>query len=383
MQIRSLRRPIPLALLSALVLAADLGSAATTTLYFRAAPVTNTMPDGRSVVMWGFARDTGPATADGLVQVPGPSIFLPSNNNQNLVIQLTNTLPEPVSIVIPGQLGSLGDPARNADGRVRSFTHETPPGGSALYSWTNVAPGTFLYHSGSHPAVQVQMGLYGALIRSNSNGRAYPNAAPHDAEVTLLLSEIDPALHDAVASNGFGPGFAMSSTLRYQPQYFLINGACYTNGLQTNGLAHALMGSIPHSGGSRRALLRFLNAGLDYHAPVLGSYSVDVFAEDGKLLPASRSLCSLFLPPLKTMDAFLTLTDTNVGTVPLFDRRLGLVNGANGSPGGMISYLAVSKTRSRHRRHQHSEQRNRQHQPNLALLPWAPGCRQQSHCLAP
>ena len=33
-----------------------------------------------------------------------------------------------------------------------------------------IAPGTYLYHSGTHPAVQVQMGLYGALTKNAVDG---------------------------------------------------------------------------------------------------------------------------------------------------------------------------------------------------------------------
>jgi peptide/nickel transport system permease protein len=80
--------------------------------------------------MWGFAKDSGPSVQDGTITVPGPVLAL-GPDAQGLVIHLTNTLTTPVSVVIPGQYAVQGDPARNLDGRARSFTHEAPPGGTA------------------------------------------------------------------------------------------------------------------------------------------------------------------------------------------------------------------------------------------------------------
>jgi len=300
---------------------------ALTELYFRAAVTTNTMADGRLAVMWGFAQDSSAAVQDGAATVPGPAIAL-GPGSQDLVIHLTNTLPEPVSLVIPSQQAVMGNPVRNPDGRVRSFTHEVPPGGVADYAWSNLQAGTFLYHSGSHPAIQVQMGLYGSLAKLSGAGMAYASVS-FDSEVALLFSAIDPDLHDAVASGNYGPGMLVSSTLVYHPQYFLINGVSYTNGLAP---VHA---GQPNG----RILLRILNADIDYHVPTLDGAYVKQVAEDGNQIPYSCEAYSIPLPPLKTIDAVLRVCETN--TFALYDRRLGLMNSTNGS-GGMLVFLDVS-----------------------------------------
>jgi FtsP/CotA-like multicopper oxidase with cupredoxin domain len=54
-----------------------------------------TMPDGRVVPLWGFGLAGGPIT------VPGPTLEVPPGDN-NLTITLTNNLPVPVSIIVPG-----------------------------------------------------------------------------------------------------------------------------------------------------------------------------------------------------------------------------------------------------------------------------------------
>ena len=92
--------------------------------------------------------------------------------------------------MIPGQTAIL-TPQTIIDAqlreRVTAFTHEAPAGGTATYTWNNLKSGTFLYQSGSHPAKQVHMGLYGALQVGTYAGT--------DRDILLLYSEIDPALH--------------------------------------------------------------------------------------------------------------------------------------------------------------------------------------------
>ena len=102
------------------------------------------------------------------VTVPGPRIVVPPATRRSRIV-LTNCLPdEPTSIVIPGQPFAAA-PVRNADGRVRSMTPETASRTAREpYTFTGLKPGTFLYQSGSHQAVQVQMGLYGAMTKDES-----------------------------------------------------------------------------------------------------------------------------------------------------------------------------------------------------------------------
>lgn len=311
-------------------LAASLAFGAQVDVYLRAATTTLTMADGRQVLMWGFAQDSGPSLQDGTVTVPGPAIAL-GPDAQSLVIHLKNTLPEPVSVVIPGQFAVQGNPERNPDGRVRSFTHEAPPGGTAVYTWPNIQPGTYVYHSGSHPALQVQMGLYGALTRLTNFGEAYPGVH-FEREMTLLMGEIDPDLHDAVAADEFGPGKSVTSTLDYQPQYFMINGVSYTNGL------------LPVFAGrpGERIILRLINVGLDFRVPTLNGGYFSLIAEDGSLLPYPRETYAAMLSPLKTMDALFTVSSTEVPqSFALYDRRLGLANATAPTVGGMLTHLSI------------------------------------------
>jgi FtsP/CotA-like multicopper oxidase with cupredoxin domain len=189
--------------LAALTVTVGSTSAATVTVNLRAEAATKTMPDGITMVpMWGFAVDADPVT------VPGPPITVTAGDT--LTVNLTNNLSVPVSLVIPGQITTMSPVwFTDAQGRQRvmSFTHEAASGGGmAVYTWTNLKPGTYLYQSGTHPAVQIQMGLYGSLIvESTTPGQAYDDASSaYDEQLVLLYSEIDPALHEAIDDGSYG-----------------------------------------------------------------------------------------------------------------------------------------------------------------------------------
>ncbi len=270
-----------------------------------------------AVTMWGFVEDTGACPAAPVAWTTGPpQVGTPGGT---LSIALRNCLSEPVSLVIPGQDATL-TPQFTTDSqgrlRVKSFTHETPAGGTATYTWTNLKNGTFMYQSGSHPAKQHQMGLYGPLAVGS-----YPAVT---AEVTLLFSEIDPALHVPVPPVAATP-------LNYKPKYYLINGQSYAPGSPPPQVS---TGANPAT-----LLVRFINAGLMSHTPVLQGPYMRVMAEDGNLYPYPRRQYAVMLAAGKTMDALWEPGKS--GTYAVYDRSMGLSsNGAVG--GGMLAHLAVN-----------------------------------------
>jgi FtsP/CotA-like multicopper oxidase with cupredoxin domain len=285
-----------------------------------AMPFQETLPDAVTVEMWGFVTDTGqPCPVTPLLDWDvGPELALAAGGT--LTIELRNCLAEAVSIVIPGQNAVGGMPVRFLDPegrrRVRSYTDETGVGVIGIYTWTGLKAGTYLYQSGTHPAKQVPMGLYGALVVDDGS---YPGV-PFDNEVTLLYSEIDPALH--APATGATP-------LNYKPEYFLVNGAPYS----------ASQVPLPAGAVDEDLLIRFLNAGLKPHTPtILGGY-LEVMAEDGNPYPYSRQQYSVLLPPAKTIDAIWR--PTVAGDHAVYDRALYLTSG--GAPGGgMLAYLDVA-----------------------------------------
>jgi len=332
---------LSLRLLAAASLLAVAGSASAATFDLVAEQVNKTMPDGSVIPMWGYRLA---AQAPGTATVPGPTLRVPAGDTE-LIINLTNNLPQTIdlppvgtgigtrtSIVVPGQR-SASSPAMFTDGtgrtRVRSLAPEAAVGATTAYTWsgTNLQPGTYLYHSGTQPQVQVQMGLYGAVIVEAGANLSYVGEAPHAGEIMLLYSEIDPVLHAAVANGTYGTAPGPTSTLDYAPKYFLVNGEPFVQSA-TLPLATAAAGSS--------TLLRMLNAGLQMRVPVLQGLDMRLIAEDGKRYQFPRTQYSAFLPPLKTMDAIIVPTAD--GELPIYDRRLALANGA-AAPGGMFRVL--------------------------------------------
>ncbi|MDD5556971.1 MAG: multicopper oxidase domain-containing protein [bacterium] len=323
---RSSTLRLAMALAASVVLAGAAGTGADAAEFnLRAEATALVMPDGRSIPMWGFALDSAPGANDGPVTVPGPLLEVPPDD-ATLTIRLANNLPEPVSIVIPGLITSM-TPVRDGDGRIRSFAAETAPGGTGVYTWPNCTPGTYIYYSGTHAAVQVQMGLYGGVKKDAAPKTAHPGV-PYDRDLLLLFSEIDPALHDAVAApGGYGPGTAMTSTINYSPNYFLINGKAFPQ-------AAPIFAGRP----GERILLRFANAGLKTRIPIVPGLYLSVLGEDGSLFPYPKEQYTVDLLSLKTVEALIA--PTGKGNYAVFDRRLGLANAAS-SPGGMLAYLGI------------------------------------------
>ncbi|RDH85742.1 MAG: hypothetical protein DIZ80_02105 [endosymbiont of Galathealinum brachiosum] len=278
-------KPISLALLLA-----GLGVApASYAVDLMAVEGTWTPAGGAPITMWGFSADTGTCPAAPVSWNTGPQLTDADLVAGNLTINLRNCLSESVSIVIPGQPASF-TPVRNASGRVTAFTTEAAAnGGIATYNWAGVKSGTYLYQSGSHPAKQVQMGLYGALTVGDYAGTS--------GDVTLLYSEIDPALHNPPAA---------ATPLGYNPRHYLVNGS------DTQSVISAGDTNQP-------TILRFLNAGLDFHVPALNGGYMTLIAEDGNAYPFVKQQYSVNLAAGKTIDSMWQAA--TAGDHVIYDRR--------------------------------------------------------------
>ncbi len=309
--------------------------------WLRAEATSASMPGGVSVPMWAFAKCTDATyTTCDPASVPGPALVVPPG--EGLTVDVKNNLPQNISIVIPGQVATMtpvwddgsSGPRPSPTARVRSFTNEASAGGgTASYSWPAVKTGTYLYQSGTHPQVQVQMGLYGAMTKDYAAGQAY-SGVTYTTQVTLLYSEIDPALHNAVAgpTPTYGTASGPTSTLNYVPKYFLVNGKPYSAGAP----------SIATLNVATTTLLRFLNAGLKTHVPVVDGPYMRMIAEDGNAYPWGgnpRQRYSVFLPAAKTMDTTIT-PQPGTTRIAIYDRALDLTND-KASNGGMLAFLDV------------------------------------------
>src|SRR5205823_14120781 len=333
---------------------------------------------------------------------------------QDLTITLTNSLTFaggniPTSLVIVGQLGGglgttatstaspdhsnaqpltwpiAGDPAGAPltgvgtppvqGTRVQSFSTEVAVGTPAPLCWgvcgtggPALKPGTYLIESGTHPSIQGPMGLYGILVVTDTThtpaATAYPAvgttaAVTYNADIPLLLSEIDPvqnaAVQAAVAKTGFSEtkvwsglyggcgnplnadGTANSTyqtcyppAVNYTPLYYLVNGRAFDK----TSAASSLLAAAPATGVTGTVLVRLVNAGLRMHVPsIVGAQTgtaagsgLSLIAEDGNVLPGvPRVQSEVFMPAGKTTDVMINAANTTSKTAqPIYDRELSL-----------------------------------------------------------
>ena len=233
-------------------------------------------PDGNQVFMWGYTVDDG----DDSFQMPGPILCV--NEGDTVTVNLTNTLPDPVSIIFPGQENV------SADGdQTGLFTAEAAAGnGTATYSFVAANPGTYLYESGTDPFKQVQMGLYGALIVRPAMGANYAyndSNTEFRREFLLLLHEIDPVLHAKVERD---EPYTVSER---HDRYWTINGRSMPDLISDNfadWLPNQPYGALVRVEASDPlpTLIRFANAGWENHPFHPHGNDMTVIGRDGRPL---------------------------------------------------------------------------------------------------
>ncbi|MGB8325457.1 MAG: Ig-like domain-containing protein [Candidatus Acidiferrum sp.] len=412
-----------------------------------AGPTSTTMPDGSTVPMWGYscgAIVTGSSATCASLNPLGTGwspvvITVPTGATGGLTINLTNSLSfsngnsVPTSIMIVGQVGGgLGTsrtttaspthdtqqvtwPTANSGPtnvpppqgpRVQSFGTEVLVGTTATaLTWPILQPGTYLLESGTHPSIQGPMGLYGILVVTaaptatagveTAPGTAYPAAAAtgtaavsYDAEVPVLLSEIDPVQNNAVSFAVNAPGFSETTVwsgqpggcgnpattnagncyppaVNYTPLYYMINGVAFNKTNAGASLFPITPATIaPASGTTGSVLVRFVNAGVRMHVPsIVGSQvagqtgatnpivtGFKIIAEDGNPLPGVPKVqTDVFMAAGKVYDVMINGQTTSGTTIApytsalaVYDRELSLSGNKTERDAGMLAYIGIN-----------------------------------------
>jgi len=271
------------------------------------------MPDGASVYSWGY-------TSGSEMQLPGPTLIV--TEGSTIDITLTNALPGAagnVSIVFPGL-----EVSSTSGGVPGALAREAESGGSVTYTLTATRPGTFQYHSGTRPDLQVEMGLYGALIVEPASPAAgcvqsaYDHSATcYDQEYLFLLSEVDLDVHRAAELQASGPGPIDVGTGRskeFAPEYWLINGRAAPDTMAMDNMGMGGMGMpatttlpnqpyncMPMMRPGERLLMRIIGAGKDPHPFHTHGNHSRVLARDANLLLSETDPNELAGPLLFTV----------------------------------------------------------------------------------
>jgi FtsP/CotA-like multicopper oxidase with cupredoxin domain len=327
-------------------------------------------PDGEAVYSWGYGCATAPSSANFLptakfafapacntMQVPGPTMIV--NEGATVTINLTNNLPTAAgntSILFPGfQLTSTcPNSTTNPQGLL---TCEAAPGQTVQYTFTASAPGTHAYYSGTQGDLQIEMGLYGAIIvlpgttQANcANGTTLTNlygktdygtanSVPgfpeqdfrlatsaydhpkscYDREYLFQWAEMDTRIHrqalaqvQAKAGCTAGmPGCSLDvQTEPYHPAYFLINGRSMPDVMDPNYAGeypHQPYNGNPHMHPGELTLIRTIGQGRWQHPFHEHANHVRILARDGNLILSPTN-------PLTSLAGLLMFnTDTTPG----------------------------------------------------------------------
>jgi FtsP/CotA-like multicopper oxidase with cupredoxin domain len=296
------------------------------------------MPDGASIYSWGYGLG-------GNMQLPGPTLIVTAGTA--VTVTLTNGLPAAagnVSIVFPGQQVTA------TGGITGLLAHEAPPGGNVIYTFTASQPGTYLYHSGTRPDLQVEMGLYGALIVRPADNNFANCAYAHPAtcftpgrEYLFVLGEIDLDIHRAVDAQAGGVKPIEVATEPYVPEYWLINGRAAPDTMKEMHdplLPHQPYNIMPRMHPGERLLMRVVGAGRDMHPFHFHGNHARILARDANLLLSHTDPNKLAGPvlftipslPGGTVDAIFEWTGKDLGW-DIYGDLPHTCNGSAWSPG--------------------------------------------------
>jgi FtsP/CotA-like multicopper oxidase with cupredoxin domain len=342
-------------------------------------------PDGSSVYSWGYGCNGVPAGfAPGAytnstelenanctaMQVPGPTLIV--TEGDTVTINLKNNLPAPAgrtSILFPGfqvcvgSVSSTGCAAISGNGVPGLLTQEAANGGTVTYSFIASQPGTHSYYSGTQGDLQVEMGLYGALIvrpktvpsvctsvvhatnvkaqgvwgekdyRLSQAAYDNPNTC-YDREYLFQFSEMDSNIHSAALAQvtrltsptgicvTAGPTSTSCKldvpTEPYHPAFFLINGRSMPDDMDDNygvQYPHQPYNGNPHAHPGEEVLLRIIGQGRWQHPFHEHANHVRILARDGNLIltPDGKALAGAPLfttttTPGQTMDGIFYYT---------------------------------------------------------------------------
>jgi FtsP/CotA-like multicopper oxidase with cupredoxin domain len=274
------------------------------------------------------------------MQVPGPTLIV--HEGDSVSVTLTNGLPTAAgntSILFPGfNVTATG-------GVPGLLTTEAAPGGTVTYTFTAGSPGTRAYYSGTQGDLQVEMGLYGAVIVLPAHvpavcvganalsipaknrlaqahwgekdfrltAAAYDHAKTcYDREYMFQFSEIDPRVHSqalaqVTAKAGCVAGTAGCSlevpTEPYHPAYFMINGRSMPDDMDPNYASeypHQPYNGNPHLHPGEEVLLRIIGQGRWQHPFHEHANHVRVLGRDGNLILSATDATQLAGPALFT-----------------------------------------------------------------------------------
>jgi FtsP/CotA-like multicopper oxidase with cupredoxin domain len=343
-----------------------------------AAAGNTTQPDGATIYTWGYGCNTAPtgyapaaitnaSCPAGQMQLPGPTLIV--HKNDTVTITLHNALPAAAgntSILFPGFKVTATGGAPGVLTQEACNGNQVAATGSACFGLDNTVKYTFVadiegthsYYSGTQGDLQVEMGMYGALIvlpitTANSGAcasaavaaaeiadrgsgvppdfrlapAAYDHAsACYDREYLIQTSEMDQRIHEQAAAQAAlacsTPSGCMTvETEPYHPVYFLLNGRSMPDTVDPNyspQYPNQPYNTNPHMHPGEMTLVRIIGQGRLQHPFHEHANHLRVLARDGQMLVNTAGKLSgplLFTTttsPGQAIDALFQYTGKNL-----------------------------------------------------------------------
>jgi FtsP/CotA-like multicopper oxidase with cupredoxin domain len=218
---------------------------------------------GKTIVAWGFNE-----------QVPGP--VLRANAGDTIVIRVTNNLKEPTMIHwhglrIPASMDGTGATQKPIE-----------PGEVFEYRFVVPDAGTFWYHSHFNETVQLEKGMYGALIVEDKTDPVT------DGEQIFMIDDMKLDEDNKFTKPGW-----------FAPRIIERHDGREGNTLLINGKENPVI-SI-HAGQTER--WRFINSSsARYFVLSLGEKEFKIIGTDGGLLEKPRTVTKVLITPGERID---------------------------------------------------------------------------------
>lgn len=270
-------------------------------------------------------------------QVPGPMIRV--TEGDTLRVTLRNELNEPTTIHWHG----LHVP--NAMDGVPGVTQDAvEPGASFTYEFVVSHAGTFMYHSHTDAAEQIDAGLYGPLI-VDPQVVAGHTPTTFDREYTMMLSAWNvpagalaadandmadmPGMEPTVASADEANAVAEGAAMQMDYNYFTINGLAYP--------------AAPAWDASEGNLIRVRVSNISnlVHPMHLHGTDFKVVAKDGEALPPAQQTMMNTLPVNAGETYDIVILADNPGTWVFHCHELHHTENDGVEPGGLIQVIQV------------------------------------------
>jgi FtsP/CotA-like multicopper oxidase with cupredoxin domain len=240
------------------------------------------MSDGANLTFWGFSFGSTPPANP---QLPAPVLYLVQGNQYRIVLR--NFSPHDHTIHLHGL-----DVDQQNDGFPMTSFVVPAGGGTGQYNFIAPHAGTYYYHCHVESFIHLHLGMYGAIIirPPDSSNTAWQGGPSFDIERMWTVGEMDSLWFRNQLNSNFNI---------YNPKYFVINGKEQADILNDNTVKFSF-------GTDQTVLLRLLNSGYMIHNYKFNGLNAVAIASDGRPLPASENIDSIYVLPGERYDVLIT-----------------------------------------------------------------------------